>query len=426
MNAFTPLPGAAAASAIALYAQPSANFDAKLRETVVTLLKAAATGPVTQASSLGAEDMVITHLINAHALPIEIFVLDTGALHAETLALLEQLKAQQATRPHAPLTVYQPVNEHVVQFVQREGADAMYRSIALRKACCGIRKMEPLARALAGKKAWVTGLRREQSGARADVPLVDRAELESKGLLKYNPLADWSWGDIWHYIASRQVAYNPLHDQFYPSIGCAPCTRAVTLGEDFRAGRWWWESEDLKECGLHVKPHAAAPAAAALRSNAAEVFTSAQAHVAEGGVKDAPASGRSQDEAAKECGLHVRGDTAPHPHPNPLPPAGEGANKAAQQAAQNAAEQAMRGRRGRTRAGHQRRPPSGGKPRQRHRGELIWPAGSAPDPPACPSGGSRSAASRGRRRWSPFRRSSGPSSRSGLPSPAASGCARRP
>ena len=326
MNAFTPLPGAAAASAIALYAQPSANFDAKLRETVVTLLKAAATGPVTQASSLGAEDMVITHLINAHALPIEIFVLDTGALHAETLALLEQLKAQQATRPHAPLTVYQPSNEQVVQFVQREGADAMYRSIELRKACCGIRKMEPLARALAGKKAWVTGLRREQSGARADVPLVDRAELESKGLLKYNPLADWTWGDIWHYIASRQVAYNPLHDQFYPSIGCAPCTRAVTLGEDFRAGRWWWESEDLKECGLHVKPHAAAPAAAALRSNAAEVFTSAQAHVAEGGVKDAPASGRSQDEAAKECGLHVRGDTAPHPHPNPLPPAGEGAN----------------------------------------------------------------------------------------------------
>ena len=273
MNAFTPLPGAAAASAIALYAQPSANFDAKLRETVVTLLKAAATGPVTQASSLGAEDMVITHLINAHALPIEIFVLDTGALHAETLALLEQLKAQQATRPHAPLTVYQPSNEQVVQFVQREGADAMYRSIELRKACCGIRKMAPLARALAGKKAWVTGLRREQSGARADVPLVDRAELESKGLLKYNPLADWSWGDIWHYIASRQVAYNPLHDRFYPSIGCAPCTRAVTLGEDFRAGRWWWE-----------------------------------------------------DEQAKECGLHVRDDAAPRPHPNPLPPAGEGAS----------------------------------------------------------------------------------------------------
>ena len=253
MNAVATLPSTPTASAIELYAQASPNFDAKLHETVVTLLKAAATGPVTQASSLGAEDMVITHLINTHALPIEVFVLDTGALHAETLALLDQLKAQQAAHPHAPLTIYQPVNEHVVQFVQREGADAMYRSIELRKACCGIRKMEPLARALAGKKAWVTGLRREQSGARADVPLVDRSEQESKGLLKYNPLADWTWGDIWHYIASRQVAYNPLHDRFYPSIGCAPCTRAITLGEDFRAGRWWWEDEQAKECGLHVK-----------------------------------------------------------------------------------------------------------------------------------------------------------------------------
>ena len=241
------------ASAIELYAKPSADFENKLRETVVTLLKAAATGPVTQASSLGAEDMVITHLINQHKLPIEVFVLETGALHPETLALLAQLKSQQAEHPHAPLTVYQPVQESVVQFVAREGKDAMYQSIALRKACCGIRKMEPLGRALAGKKSWVTGLRREQSGARAEVPTVDRAEFESKGLLKYNPLADWSWGDVWHYIATQQVAYNPLHDQFYPSIGCAPCTRAITLGEDFRAGRWWWEDEAAKECGLHVK-----------------------------------------------------------------------------------------------------------------------------------------------------------------------------
>ncbi len=255
MSAVSALPaaGAPTASAIELYARPSANFDAKLRETVVALLKAATTGPVTQANSLGAEDMVITHLINAHRLPIGIFVLDTGALHAETGALLDQLKAQQAAHPHAPLTVYQPVPEAVVQFVAREGDGAMYRSIDLRKACCGIRKMEPLGCALAGKAAWVTGLRREQSGARADVPLVDRSEEESKGLLKYNPLADWTWGDVWHYIAQNEVAYNPLHDQFYPSIGCAPCTRAITLGEDFRAGRWWWEDEAAKECGLHVK-----------------------------------------------------------------------------------------------------------------------------------------------------------------------------
>jgi len=241
------------ASAIELYARPSADFDVKLRETVVTLLKAAATNPVAQASSLGAEDMVITHLINAHALPIGIFVLDTGALHEETVALIEQLEQQQKAHPHAPLTVYHPAQESVVQFVAREGKDAMYKSIDLRKACCGIRKMEPLARALAGKKAWVTGLRREQSGARAEVDLVDRSEEQSKDLLKYNPLANWTWGDVWHYIAQHEVPYNPLHDRFYPSIGCAPCTRAITVGEDFRSGRWWWEDEAAKECGLHVK-----------------------------------------------------------------------------------------------------------------------------------------------------------------------------
>ena len=237
------------ASAIELYARPSPGFATKLHETVVTLLKAAATGPVTQASSLGAEDMVLTHLINQHRLPIEVFVLDTGALHAETLSLLEQLRDQQAAHPHAPLTVYRPVQEAVVQFVAREGKDAMYKSIALRKQCCGIRKMEPLARALDGKSAWITGLRREQSGARAEVPLLDTSDAAR---VKLNPLAEWTWGDVWHYIGAHGVAYNPLHDQFFPSIGCAPCTRAISLGEDFRAGRWWWEDESAKECGLHV------------------------------------------------------------------------------------------------------------------------------------------------------------------------------
>ena len=140
-----------------------------------------------------------------------------------------------------------------MQFVAREGADAMYRSIELRKACCGIRKMEPLARALAGKSAWITGLRREQSGARAEVPFIDDSEWASKGLRKFNPLAAWSWADVWHYIAQHGVDLNPLHDRFMPSIGCAPCTRAIAVGEDFRAGRWWWEDEAAKECGLHVK-----------------------------------------------------------------------------------------------------------------------------------------------------------------------------
>jgi phosphoadenosine phosphosulfate reductase len=245
-SAFIPQPLAATQ----LHAKPSVDFDDKLAETEALLRQAAADfQPLTQASSLGAEDVIITHLINALALDIPVFVLETGALHAETLALLERT----VEKSRAPVNVYRPVQAAVVQFVEREGADAMYRSIELRKACCGIRKMEPLGRALQGKKAWITGLRREQSNARAEVPLVDDSEVATKGLTKFNPLANWTWGDVWHYIATRGVDYNPLHDQFYPSIGCAPCTRAISLGEDFRAGRWWWEDEAAKECGLHVK-----------------------------------------------------------------------------------------------------------------------------------------------------------------------------
>jgi phosphoadenosine phosphosulfate reductase len=194
-----------------------------------------------------------------------VFVLDTGKLHAETLDLLERTRANS----RAPVEVYRPQEEAVVRFVAREGEDAMYRSLELRKACCAIRKLEPLERALAGQKAWITGLRREQSAARAEVPAIDTAEARAK----INPLADWTWGDVWHYIAANGVDYNPLHDRFFPSIGCAPCTRAISLGEDFRAGRWWWESGDTtKECGLHVKPQA---------SNSSPVAASAQGHFAE-------------------------------------------------------------------------------------------------------------------------------------------------
>ncbi|MEJ8839628.1 phosphoadenylyl-sulfate reductase [Ramlibacter sp. AN1133] len=235
--------------AIDLHARPSKDFEARLAETQKLLIRAASEfSPLKQASSLGAEDVVITHLINALELDIPVFVLETGALHQETLDLLARTQAHS----RAPVEVYRPVQEAVVQFVAREGQDAMYRSIELRKSCCHIRKLEPLARALAGQKAWITGLRREQSAARADVPLVDVSEVRQNGRIKLNPLADWTWGDVWHYIGINQVDYNPLHDQFYPSIGCAPCTRAISLGEDFRAGRWWWESESAKECGLHV------------------------------------------------------------------------------------------------------------------------------------------------------------------------------
>jgi phosphoadenosine phosphosulfate reductase len=244
-------------SAIDLHARPSSDYVIKLAEAQGVLAQAAAQyagsdgqpATVTQASSLGAEDVVISHLINSLKLDIGIFVLETGRLHKETRALLEQFRVSS----RAPVTVYTPVNESVIQFVAKEGLDPMFKSIDLRKACCGIRKVEPLERALKGKDAWITGLRREQSGARAEVPLVDTSEKRTK----LNPLANWTWGDVWHYIRENQVAYNPLHDQFFPSIGCEPCTRAISLGEDFRSGRWWWEDEAAKECGLHVKPETA-------------------------------------------------------------------------------------------------------------------------------------------------------------------------
>ncbi len=229
-----------------LHARPSPGYEAKLAQVRSLLLQAAAGhAPLKQASSLGAEDMVITHLVQQLELDIPVFVLDTGLLHPETLQLVERLKA----RLRAPVQVYRPNEASVLQFVGREGADAMYRSVELRKACCHIRKVEPLERALEGQRAWITGLRREQSAARADVPLVDTSEPRTK----FNPLADWTWGDVWHCIATEGIEYHPLHDDFYPSIGCAPCTRAISLGEDFRAGRWWWEQESAKECGLHVK-----------------------------------------------------------------------------------------------------------------------------------------------------------------------------
>jgi len=232
-------------SAIALYNRPSANFDAKVAASIALLRQSAALHPaLTQASSLGAEDMVVTHLLHLAGVESGVFVLDTGKLHAETLALVAKIER----RYNRSVEVYRPKVEATIKFVKHHGEDAMFQSVDLRKQCCDIRKMEPLARALAGKDGWITGLRREQSGARADVPDV----VQEPGRVKINPLADWTWGDVWHFIATHALDYNELHDQFMPSIGCAPCTRAIAVGEDFRAGRWWWE-ETSKECGLHVQ-----------------------------------------------------------------------------------------------------------------------------------------------------------------------------
>lgn len=234
-------------SAIALYARASPAFDARVASAIAVLQAAASehAGRIVQSTSLGAEDMVVTDLIARHQIGIPLATLETGMLHAETVTLISRIESHYAMG----VEVYKPVAESVVHFVKTNGEKAMYESIDLRKACCGIRKMEPLARMLAGRTAWVTGLRREQSANRGDVPF---SEIDGNGRTKFNPLADWTWNDVWHYIATFGVPYNPLHDEFMPSIGCAPCTRAIAVGEDFRAGRWWWEDEKAKECGLHV------------------------------------------------------------------------------------------------------------------------------------------------------------------------------
>jgi phosphoadenosine phosphosulfate reductase len=245
-------------SAIELYAQRLPGFEARLEHSLRLLRDAANehAGRIVLATSLGAEDMVLTDLIARHRLPIAIATLETGMLHDETLNLLARLEAHYAVR----VEVYRPAADAVLHFVRRHGEDAMRRSVDLRKACCGLRKLEPLARLLAGRSAWVTGLRREQSEARGEVAFHDRDE---QGRLKLNALADWRWADVWHHIATHDVPYNPLHDRFMPSIGCAPCTRAIAVGEPFRAGRWWWEEGTQRECGLHEKhPAAASPVGA--------------------------------------------------------------------------------------------------------------------------------------------------------------------
>lgn len=204
--------------------------------------------PAAFATSLGAEDQVLTDLIARSKAPIAIFTLDTGRLPEETYRLIQEVREHYgiAIRAHAP--------EHadVETYIQSNGPNAFYDSIELRKECCRIRKLVPLNRALVGKKAWITGLRREQSPTRADLGV--REWDGDHKMDKFNPLIEWTTDDVWAYIRRHNVPYNALHDQGYPSLGCAPCTRAITIGEDLRAGRWWWENPETKECGLHFDP----------------------------------------------------------------------------------------------------------------------------------------------------------------------------
>lgn len=225
-----------------------ASVHAKRAQVLALLQAAAAEFPaIAFANSYGAEDMVLTDLIAKEKLAIEIFSLDTGRLPAETYTLMGEVEQTYVIKP----LVFFPKHETVETYVRTQGINAFYESIELRKACCHMRKVEPLQRALSGKQAWITGMRAEQAATRASLPV--REFDAGNQLEKFNPLSDWTEKEVWAYIRLFEVPYNGLHDQFYPSIGCAPCTRSVAMGEDIRAGRWWWENPDSKECGLHVK-----------------------------------------------------------------------------------------------------------------------------------------------------------------------------
>lgn len=202
--------------------------------------------PVVFANSLGAEDMVLTDMIWKENLDIGIFSLDTGRLPAETYELMAAAERHYGKR----LQVFAPRHDTVQDFVGNFGINGFYDSVEARKACCHARKIEPLQRALAGKQAWITGLRAAQSPTRDKLKVV--AFDNANNLVKISPLADWSEREVWVYLRANRVPYNALHDRGFPSIGCGPCTRAVAPGEDVRAGRWWWENPETKECGLHL------------------------------------------------------------------------------------------------------------------------------------------------------------------------------
>lgn len=199
------------------------------------------------ASSFGAEDMVLIDMLLRADPQARIITLDTGRLHQETYNVMDAVRERYG----ATIEVFFPQADAVQAMVAERGVNLFYQSVENRKLCCGVRKLEPLRRALAGLEAWITGLRREQSATRTGVHKVEWDEANE--LVKVNPLVDWTLDEVWQYIRGNNVPYNTLHDRGFPSIGCAPCTRAIQPGEDQRAGRWWWEHAETKECGLHVK-----------------------------------------------------------------------------------------------------------------------------------------------------------------------------
>ena len=198
------------------------------------------------AASFGAEDMVIIDMLARLEPTAHVFTLDTGRLPPETYRLIDTVSERYGLL----VEVRFPRTDAVEQMVREHGVNLFYSSVDNRRRCCNVRKVEPLGRALVGLDAWITGLRHDQVPTRVGLRKIE-VDQNHGGIFKVNPLADWTWDEVWAYIRAHDVPYNALHDRGYPSIGCAPCTRATRPGEDLRAGRWWWESAESKECGLH-------------------------------------------------------------------------------------------------------------------------------------------------------------------------------
>ena len=228
-------------------AQFNQQFAGKSPEFVLTYFLHIYSGRIALSSSLSIEDQMLTDLIAKIEPTTRVFTLDTGRLFPETYSLIER------TRMKYPITfeVFFPDAAEVESMVRKNGINLFYESVELRKKCCQVRKIQPLKRAFQGLEVWICGLRREQSVTRQDMQLIEWDA--TNGLIKLNPLIDYTEAQVWEYIKTNQVPYNKLHDHGFPSIGCQPCTRAVEPGEDVRAGRWWWENPEQKECGLHGK-----------------------------------------------------------------------------------------------------------------------------------------------------------------------------
>ena len=222
-------------------------ISGKSPEESLTLLGKEFSGKIVFSTSFGLEDQVITHLIFSKNIPIKIFTLDTGRLFTETYSVWSRTREIYKKN----IEVYSPNTEAVQKMISAKGPNSFYESVENRLECCHIRKVEPLQRALKGNEVWITGIRKEQSANRENMNSVE--EDEKNKIIKFHPLFDWNFEQVKKFIKENNIPYNALHDKGFPSIGCQPCTRAVKEGEDARAGRWWWEQNDKKECGLHER-----------------------------------------------------------------------------------------------------------------------------------------------------------------------------